>query len=172
MVEDCVEKRFWAKVNVTDNEKDCWEFTGATAENGYGNINVDGKTTSAHRYCFFLCYGYFPVQNVNHTCDNSLCCNPLHLYDGTPKENSDDMVNRGRSTRGFIYKFYRGSARWAAKLTEEDIPKIRRMLACGYTLEYIGKVFGVSAVSISNIKRGKTWKYLARELVRKPRRAQ
>ncbi len=31
-----------------------------------------------------------------HTCDNSRCVNKDHLYEGTPKENSRDMVERKR----------------------------------------------------------------------------
>ena len=36
---------------------------------------------------------------LRHTCDNRSCINPDHLIPGTPKENSRDMVDRGRVSR-------------------------------------------------------------------------
>jgi hypothetical protein len=32
-----------------------------------------------------------------HTCDNRACCNPDHLYAGTPNQNTYDRLNRKRS---------------------------------------------------------------------------
>ena len=37
-----------------------------------------------------------PGQVVRHSCDNPGCVNPLHLQVGTQKDNSQDMVQRGR----------------------------------------------------------------------------
>jgi hypothetical protein len=31
---------------------------------------------------------------ICHDCDNRLCVNPLHLYEGTYKDNYDDILRR------------------------------------------------------------------------------
>ncbi len=41
-----------------------------------------------------------PQHGALHTCDNTKCVNPNHLYEGTPRQNSADMVARGRQSRG------------------------------------------------------------------------
>jgi hypothetical protein len=33
---------------------------------------------------------------VLHHCDNPPCCNPLHLYAGTQRQNIHDAIARGR----------------------------------------------------------------------------
>jgi hypothetical protein len=54
-----------------------------------------------------------------------------------------------------------GSKNGRAKLTEADIPKIRRMLASGMTQTAIAKKFGVDQTQISLIALGKSWRHVA-----------
>jgi hypothetical protein len=37
-----------------------------------------------------------PGMQINHRCDNRACMNVDHLYEGTQKQNMQDMVARGR----------------------------------------------------------------------------
>lgn len=46
------------------------------------------------------------------------------------------------------------------KLTESDIPIIRERIASGDRYRVIGADYDVSAVTISNIKRGVAWSYV------------
>lgn len=54
----------------------------------------------------------------------------------------------------------KGSRTSQAKLTEEDILKIRTRLQQGQTLQQIADVFGVTKSTISSIKVGRTWKHV------------
>jgi len=47
-----------------------------------------------------------------------------------------------------------------AKLTEDDVRKIRRMAADGVWGVHLAKRFGVSQTTVYSIKNGRTWKHL------------
>jgi hypothetical protein len=77
---------------------DCLLWTGAVSQNGYGNAWHRGHNTSAHRSTWEQVNG--PVPDgifVCHTCDNPLCINIEHLFLGTPKQNTQDMIKKGRA---------------------------------------------------------------------------
>lgn len=79
----------------------CQIFEGARTGQGYGNIRIDGSNYTAHRIAYALHYGEDPGPFfVRHKCDNPPCVNPEHLELGTPRDNSGDMVRRGRSAKG------------------------------------------------------------------------
>ena len=85
-------ERFWSKVN---KDKDCWEWTAALNENGYGRFYLDGKEYRAHRWIFIQLNKWEP-EVVMHTCDNPSCVNPDHLRGGTIEENNKDRDEKGR----------------------------------------------------------------------------
>lgn len=75
----------------------CWEWPFAKRPNGYGQRTYKGKTWGAHKAAFDEAYGPVPRGIwVLHICDNRLCVRPSHLFLGTPKDNQQDMVNKGR----------------------------------------------------------------------------
>lgn len=86
-----------------DKAGDCWIWTGAKTSDGYGMFRFAGVTYRTHRVAWEEANG-MPVPEgmvVCHTCDTPPCVNPEHLWIGTPQENNQDKVRKGRqSTSG------------------------------------------------------------------------
>lgn len=125
-------------------ETGCWLWTGCTDKDGYGITNANGASIKAHRAAYEIANGEIPDGLIIcHTCDISSCVNPNHLYAGTYKENSNDMVARGRSLTG--------ERNHKAKLTETAVINIRSMAADGRSIASIARLYGVSWNSIDDI---------------------
>ena len=47
---------------------------------GYGRMSLNGQTVAVHLVIFTHYYGYIPgKKQIDHLCNNRLCCNHLHL---------------------------------------------------------------------------------------------
>jgi hypothetical protein len=91
------ERRFWGRVDKSAGPDACWPWTGSRRGGGYGRVTVNGRSTSASRVAYELTHGTIPDgKHVCHTCDNPPCCNPAHLWVGTPADNTRDMLSKGR----------------------------------------------------------------------------
>lgn len=94
-------KRFSKFVEKTDG---CWNWIGGKNHKGYGRILIQGGSHAAHRIAYFLEFGQWPGELlVCHSCDNPSCVNPAHLWLGTPQQNMDDMVAKGRNVPAYTY---------------------------------------------------------------------
>lgn len=130
----------------------CWLWIGAYDRNGYGRITRGGKTRIASRYIWEQKYGPIPKgMNVLHRCDVTCCVNPDHLFLGTPQENMDDKMNKGR------HKCPKGSKCGGSILTEEDVLNIRKDTR---NQMEISKEYKVDHATISQIKLRKTWRHV------------
>lgn len=70
----------------------CWEWQGPTSGEGrgggYGRMSIDGQTVAVHIAMFVCCFGYVPgKKQIDHKCNNRLCCHPEHLQMVTHKQN-------------------------------------------------------------------------------------
>ena len=59
-----------------------------------------------------------------------------------------------------------GELNGRAKLTEQDVFKIKKLLKLGHTQRDIGERFGVYSSTISMINTGKLWKHLGKTAAR------
>lgn len=155
------EKRFWSRVRKT---RKCWLWTGSINKKGYG-VFASEHSNLAHRYSWVLAHGItVPDQlYVLHTCDCRHCVNPSHLYAGTPQDNVDDMMERGRWTP------FRGEENPQAKLTEADVKEIRRRCGAGETQASVAQEYGITPVTVSCVCTGKNWGWLPGSRPARPR---
>jgi hypothetical protein len=71
----------------------CWLWTGGKHINGYGGF----RNKYAHRVSFELFKTKIPKGLcVLHVCDVRHCVNPEHLWLGTKKDNTQDMIKKKR----------------------------------------------------------------------------
>jgi HNH endonuclease len=76
---------------------ECWVFTGGRNNSGYGQIWYASECHGAHRVSWALHRGPIPEGMwVLHKCDVRDCCNPAHLWLGTPQDNVQDAIAKGR----------------------------------------------------------------------------
>lgn len=155
-------QRFWSKVNIGSYDA-CWPWMSATSETRgglYGRFTIkrDGKriTAYAHRIAYEMTFGLIPDGEgyhgtiVMHSCDNSLCCNPLHMRLGTQKDNVGDMYAKGRQNRPI------GAATGRAKINEDDA---RAIYVDPRPYAEIAADYGISDKNVWCIKSGRTWRH-------------
>lgn len=131
----------------------CWLWTGNKDTNGYGHLTINHKTCLSHRVSFELFKHPIPDGLwVLHKCDNPSCVNPDHLFLGTPKDNTQDMIKKGR--KALIV----GEAHPFSKLKCDDVRNIRTLRSDGVSQSLIAKRYGVDQALISRIVNHKIWR--------------
>lgn len=141
------------------NRTRCWIWTGSyfiirkkQIDTGrrLPSVCVGDKRVLASRLSYVLFNGVIPNGlKVCHTCDNPSCVNPKHLWLGTNQDNSDDMVQKGRSLTG--------SKNPDAKLTEKQVVTILKRFKAGELRSNLAREYNVSWTTIDYLIKGKSW---------------
>jgi hypothetical protein len=143
-------ERFMAKVSLS--EHGCWLWTGAKTRDGYGKLEVHGRTVYAHRLAYE--HWYEPIEDglrILHKCDTPECVNPDHLQTGTQADNIADMYAKNRQV------ILRGENHGSAKITMAIVYEIR-LLSATLTYWELAKKFNISYAQVGRIVRGERWK--------------
>jgi hypothetical protein len=154
----------WRKID-RRGENECWPWLGyrctgkrtAKGTDGYGRVDILGREgVYVHRVAYLAANpGSITLDKkdgllVLHTCDNTACCNPKHLYLGDHDSNMRDKVERGRS------KYWGSSVNSPnAALTADDVRWIRFIHQSGRaTIRAQALLYDVSKSVISHLLYG------------------
>jgi len=159
-----INKCFWSHIDM-NGENGCWNWLlpPNTKRKGheYGRIRYCGKRYLTHRFSFVLANNeHFTHDDIEgccicHSCNNTKCVNPAHLYVATDDDNNKQRVEDNRSAPTH------GECSGSAKLTEKDVLEIRKLYAGGgYTYENLGDIYGVTYYNIYCIIKRKSWKHI------------
>ena len=140
-------ERFWSKVNKA-TDTGCWEWTASLNVHGYGQFSHNGVTVRAHRHALDLSGIDLTGKLVCHHCDNPRCVNPAHLFLGTHKDNTQDMINKNRRTACSSQPMLR-------KLTDDQVKDIR---SSQLSQSQINAQYGISRTALQSIIYNKTYK--------------
>lgn len=136
----------------------CWEWQGACFQNGYGRLGTPVETKGesihrTHRYAFYLANGKIKKSlSILHKCDNRICCNPKHLYQGDHRQNMRDMTARGKQALG--------SKSGKSVFIEDDITFIRAFYKAGFTYSALAEMYVSAKSTISNIVTYQVWNHV------------
>ena len=147
-------ERFWDKVDKTEG---CWLWMASLCGHGYGAFVLRrGKHMQAHRFSWMIHNGPIPKgMCVCHHCDNPRCVNPEHLFIGTVKDNTQDMIKKGRKAP------CNGENNGRAKLTIDQVLYARDMYFIKrISHRAIAKMMGISQSAMYDAIKGRHWKNL------------
>ncbi len=137
-----VKERLMKKIHISESH--CWEWSTPFNTYGYGLIHIKRKQLMAHIVAYRIYKGSTNGLCVLHKCDNPPCCNPDHLFLGTKKDNTQDMMRKGR---GLV-----GEKNGQSKLTNLQAQEIRELAKTKqYTQKQIGLMFGITASTVNAI---------------------
>lgn len=140
---------FCKKLDMSSGASACWIWKGYISRR-YGVISMNNKPMRSNRAAWILNFGSIPSgMVVCHACDNPLCCNPNHLFLGTPQDNNEDKLRKGRHTYG--------EKTASSILKYRDVQEIRRHPKVRGSGVQLAKKYGVSPATISAIRVGRIW---------------
>ncbi len=157
-----LDERFWSMVDRSAGPDACWIWLGAKLPvYRYGGFGITRHLiVRAHRWIFERLHGPIPAGlHVRHRCDNPPCVNPAHLELGTPRENTQDIISRGRWPK--TKPSMQGERNHNAKLTADAVRVIRQARAAGVAQPVLAARYGVTSTLIRLIEQRRAWRHVA-----------
>lgn len=88
--------RIGARIRLAGPDE-CWLWMGSLDRSGYGKFTFKDQSIRAHRFMWEKENGPIPAGIFAcHRCDTPRCCNPRHIFIGTPAANTRDSMLKGR----------------------------------------------------------------------------
>lgn len=156
-----LEDRVRSRIATVPNEFGCLLFTGCIGTSGYGRVTGRGASLLVHRVVWELEHGPIPDgMMVLHACEkfyfpgdvtHRRCTN--HLYLGTVKENTRDMLTSGRVSHG--------ERHYKALLDGQAVKRIQEeyMKYGSTTRRVLAALFRVKPSTIKSVQLGRSWRY-------------
>ena len=151
ITQEWMNRIFWPKVKII-NVTSCWEWQAQRLPHGYGQVHLGGKKYYPHRVIWEFLYGRPENLWVLHKCDNPSCVNPSHLFLGTPKDNTQDMMLKGRGPIG--------ERQGRSKFNESFVKHIRKNYFEATNKKEFAESLGISPSHCCGIAYKKFWKHI------------
>jgi hypothetical protein len=147
-------------------ETPCKLWEGGHHSQGYGIVHVDGEPVLAHRAAWVAVNGPIPEGKILlNRCDYRDCVEVTHWVLGTQSDRMQEYIAAGKFDGGHLRmptpdERARGERIHTAKLTAEDIPRIRERACRGELHREIAYDYGVTRATVSYAVRGVTWRHI------------
>lgn len=157
---------------IKQDSDECIEYP-ILNHNGYGEMqtNLNGKKQHylMHRVAYQVFYNddLTPQDIICHKCDNPKCVNPKHLFKGTPNDNVQDMVKKGRQAKGIRNGRYIDGRTLKAK-SQIPMPRKRKLsrdqvflvrkLRPYHTLTQVSEITNIPLSTVKDICCGRVYK--------------
>ena len=154
-------QKFLEIINAESYPTECIEWWGGKNSHGYGMVTfmmrpgLEGRMY-VHRLALEISIGRQLEDGLLalHKCDNRVCFNPDHLYEGNQSQNVQDSHDRNRRASR------KGSKHPLSKLTEKDVAQMILMSKDGCLQKTIASVYGIRQQTVSRIIRGERWTHV------------
>ena len=141
-----------AKFQIEVDDNGCYNVTSHhISDPKKAKVTVKrGRKMTIPRYIYEECFGEIPQgMVVRHKCDNTNCINPEHMELGTPRQNIQDAIDRGRTTKG--------EKNPASKITTSIAKEIRDLQGI-LSIKQVAEKYNISITQVWRIWTGENWK--------------
>ena len=154
------ERLEWLKAHVQHESECCLPWPFGRTSKGYGNLQFQGRQSSASRVMCTLAHGEAPTpqHEAAHACGAGAngCVNPQHLRWATRSENHCDALEHG-THEGLKHQ---GASHPSAKLDDAAVLMIRSLVDAGTAQARICEEYGLSSSWVSRIVNRKCWTHI------------